>query len=664
MEFKDLEILDKIEDLDLKKINENYEKFEAILEEKGYNVIDIRRAFEFAKKAHLYQRRKSGQPYIVHPLEVAKIVAKLGMDEASIISAFLHDVVEDTDYNLEDIKKEFGEEVASIVDGLTKIKNFGYKQDDKKSSDINIKEVQTLRKILLASAKDIRILIIKLCDRLNNMRTLKYMSEEKQKRISKETLLIYVPIAQKIGIYSLKWELEDLALKFQNPEMYQYIKKKIGLKRKEREEIIQKAVLEIKEFLNSKGVHDVILLGRPKNFYSIYKKIKDKAKNFEDIYDLYAIRIITKNVAECYLILGLLHEHFKSFPNRLKDYIANPKANGYQSIHTLIYSNAIKFPVEIQIRTEEMHKLAEFGVAAHWKYKNITEDKKFEKKISWLREVLEWEKEHKDDLEFLNLLKFDFFEDEIFIFTPKNDIITLPEGSSVLDFAYAVHTDIGNHAYKAKINGVISTIDSILKSGDIVEIITNKNVKPSEKWLSFVKTSKARSKIRDALNLRHSGKQLKESEEIPFEKLKEKINRINEFKKVRKAGCCNFNYLDPIVGVVSKSGELVVHSANCENAKYTLNKKIPLSWERIMNKEVTLIMNLKDRYGLLIDILNVFNEFNVNVTKLNTKVQKDGSVKIEVKLLDFPEMDKLVSKLKKLDSIVNVRVQRGLFFVF
>ena len=643
---------------DLKTINKEFSEFlEEIKKNKNYNYLNLKKAFDFAKKAHMFQERNNSEPYIGHPVEVMKIAYKLGMDEPSLIAALLHDVVEDTDYSLKDIEKEFSTEVSKIVNGLTKINLL----DNSKREE---RRIETLKKILLASAKDIRILIIKICDRLHNMRTLGYVTnEEKKIRIAKETLLIYVPIAQKIGLYSLKWELEDLSFKYLHPEMYQFIKKKLNMKREEREKIVQKAVDEIKEFLNKKyKKKEIIVLGRPKNFYSIYKKIKEKAKDFDEIYDLYAVRIITKNVAQCYTILGLLHENFQSFPNRLKDYIANPKANGYQSIHTVIYSRKINYPVEIQIRTEEMHKLAEFGVAAHWKYKNLKEDKKFEKKISWLREVLQWEKEHKDNKEFLKLLKFDFFEDEIFVFTPKSDIITLPEGSTVLDFAYAIHTDIGNKATKGKINGAVVTLDKELKNGDIVEIITNQKTKPHERSLSFVKTSKARARIRDATNIKHSGKSGEnENKKIPFELLKSKIENISKYKKVKKAGCCEFKYGDQIVGILGKKKELVIHNAKCDNAKYSIKPKIRLVWQKENNKQVTINMQLDEKYGNLIDVLNVFSEFNLKITKLNTKLNKDASVNLSIKTADGNYINKLVSKLNKIDSVKNIKLSHNLF---
>ena len=639
---------------DLKAINMDFEEFLSKIDKPDFDKDKIKKAYEFSKKAHIYQQRRSGEPYISHPLEVAKIVYEFGLDEASVISALLHDVVEDTTYGIDDINKNFGEEVALIVEGLTKINIFGENKIER--------NIEALRKILLASAKDIRILVIKLCDRLHNMRTLNEIDPEGQERISKETLLIYAPIAQKIGIYSLKWELEDLSFKYTDPDMFHFIKEKLGLKREEREIIVRQAVDEIKDVLSVNDYDDVILLGRPKNFYSIYKKIKDKTKSFEDICDLYAVRIIAKDISDCYTILGILHENFQSFPNRLKDYIANPKANGYQSIHTLIYSRRIKSPVEIQIRTEEMHKLAEFGVAAHWKYKNIKEDKKFEKKISWLREVLQWEKEHKDNHEFLKLLKFDFFEDEIFVFTPKNDVITLPEGSTVLDFAYAVHSEVGNRAFKGKVNGFISTIDKTLKSGDIVEVITHTTAKPNDKWLKFVKTAKARMRIREALNLKHSGKQDTSTDEVSFETLRTKMTRVDEFKKVRSAGCCSFEYRDQLIGVVGKDKTLVVHNASCENAKYTLNHKFPIMWKEEKVKEVSLNMILKDRFGILIDILNIFSQFNLNVSKLNTKVQRDGSVKMDITIVDGPHIERLVKAIKKLDFVESIKVSRGIFF--
>lgn len=641
----------------LTDINEHFDSFISTLDKTEEDILQLKKAYSFAKKAHAFQRRKSGEPYIIHPLQVAEIVESFGLDTTSLIAALLHDVVEDTEVTLNDIKKEFGEEVSLIVDGLSKISYFG----EMKKIEDEEKHIETLRKILLASAKDIRILILKLCDRLHNMRTLSELPEQKQIRIANETMQIYVPIAQKTGIYALKWELEDLSFKYIHPEMYYFIRDKIKLKRSQREEIVDNIVEEVKDKLNITQNSQVKVLGRPKNFYSIYKKIKSNAKSFEDLHDLYAIRIICPDIAHCYTLLGIFHDQFRVFPNRLKDYIANPKANGYQSIHTVVISNYIKGPVEIQIRTDEMNKLAEFGVAAHWKYKNLKEDKKFEQKISWLREVLQWEKENEDNFEFLKLLKFDFFEDEIFIFTPSKDLITLPEGSSVLDFAYSIHTDIGSKAYKAKINGSISSIDTILKSGDIVEIITNPSVKPNEKWLKIVRTSKARLKIRDHLQLKFSKSKDVIDNSSSIEELKKKIYRINEYKNVRFAGCCTVEYGDQIVGVQNKEKKLLIHNASCPNAKYSLNKKIPLRWEDEKIKEVTLTIFFKDRYGFVMDLLTLFSEFNINCTKFNTKVAKDGMVTMDVKIIDGPYIDEMKQRLKQLDSFISVKTSRSIF---
>lgn len=638
----------------LTDVNNEFTSFLGTLDKETYDKDSIKKAYEFAKKAHAFQRRRSGEPYIMHPVEVAKIVASFGMDNASIMAALLHDTVEDTEVTLIDVKKEFSEEIALLVDGLSKITQFG---DRKKTIDFD-EHISSLRKILLASAKDIRILIIKLCDRLHNMRTLKELPEVKRVKKSQETMQIYVPIAQKIGIYALKWELEDLAFKFLNPDMFQEIKKRVGLKREEREEIVKKAVKDLKTEIHFDK--DVIVLGRPKNFYSIYKKIKNKSKEFEDIYDLYAIRIICKNVGECYTILGKCHEQFKIFPNRLKDYIANPKSNGYESIHTVVYSQAIKSPVELQIRTEDMNKLAEFGIAAHWKYKNLKEDKKFEQKISWLREVLQWEKEHADNQEFLKLLKFDFFEDEIFVFTPKNKVITLPEGASALDMAYAIHTEIGDHAYKCKVNGSVYTIDKTLKSGDIVEIIVNPSTKPNEKWLKFVRTSKARLKIRDYLDLKLKKSRKETSHSMTTEELFKKIARIETYKHVKVAGCCTFEYGDQLVGVFSKDKKIVIHNASCPNAKFSVSKKVPLRWIEEKEKEVTLYLTFNDRYGLVVDLLSIFSNYNANCTKMNTKVSKGGLVNMTVKLLDDDFIEKMVEDIKELDSLQSIKVARGI----
>jgi len=638
----------------IEQIDKEFKIFtQEIREKTKLNTKNIEKAYNLSKKAHEKQFRQSGEPYIVHPFEVAKIVFQFGLDESSIIAALLHDVVEDTEYNLEKIKEIFGEEVEVIVDGLTKMITIMSSKEEKK--------IETLRKILLASAKDLRVLIIKLCDRLHNIRTLENVSIEKQERIASETIQIYVPIAQKIGMYSLKWELEDLSFKYQNPEMYQFIKKEIGLKRTDRENIVNKSVEEFKNTLKKENkFKNILIFGRAKSFYSIYKKLKNKDIQISSIYDLYAIRIIVKEISDCYIVLGLLHKNFKMMPDRLKDYIANPKFNGYQSLHTTLFSKEINGPVEVQIRTEEMHRAAELGVAAHWKYKDMKKDKRFEKKISWLREVMQWEKEHQDNLEFLNLLKYDFFQDEIYVFTPKKDLIFLPEGSSIIDFGYAIHTDIGNHIYKAKVNGNHCNFDRILKNGDTVEIITNKNVKPNEKWLKYVKTSKARLKIRAKLQTKLSSSTKKEKiEELTINALKEKLTRVDEFKKSRKAGCCKIEIGEQVIGLVGKGRELILHNASCDNAKHALNEKIPINWKETKSDKIEINLELKDRYGIISDILDIVSKFNLNISKMNTKVNKNGVAKIDFIIINGPFIDKLINKLQKIQGIIYVRTNEN-----
>jgi GTP pyrophosphokinase len=639
----------------IEDIDKDFEKFYGIIS-LDFDKKKIREAYEFSKKAHRSQKRSSGEPYILHPLAVATMVHSLGLDTNSVISAILHDVVEDTEVTSNEIKNNFGEEVSRIVDGLTKIEGFAKTKSDEK--------IEALRKVLLASAKDIRILIIKLCDRLHNMRTLGYVSLEKKERIARETMLIYAPISQKIGLYSIKWELEDLSFKYLNPDMYQFVKSKVNMEREKREEVLDEAVLEIKTVLDTNKLEYQSVLGRPKNFYSIYKKIKDNAKTFEDIYDLYAIRINVDSISDCYTLLGHIHDKFQAFPDRLKDYIANPKLNGYQSIHTTIFSKAINCPVEIQIRTIEMHKLAEFGVAAHWRYKTLKEDKKFEKKIAWLREVMLWEKEHKDNDEFMKLLKFDFFEDEIFVFTPKNDVIVLPENATVLDFAYSVHTEVGDRSFKGKVNGANCTLDKQLKSGDIVEIILNPLGKPNEKWLKFVTTNKARIKIRNTLRLKKSGPDNITINDESFDDLKLKISSLEDFKKNRKAGCCEFTYGEEIVGVIGGKGkdkELVIHNVRCDNAKYTINEKIGLKWKELKTKEIVFEMVLKDKIGLLMDILNLFLSKNISIKAINSKTLRNGDTNMSLVLDEGDYIEEVAKSLREFSFVRSLKIKKKFF---
>lgn len=469
----------------------NFEKLKETLVQNGaqYNIDKIEKAYRYAEEAHQGQLRNSGEEYIHHPLEVASILAELEMDDSTIMASLLHDVAEDTNKTLDNIRKVFGDEVADLVDGVTKLGKIEYK------SKMEV-QVENLRKMFLAMAKDIRVVLIKLADRLHNMRTLKFQSEHKQKEIAQETLEIYAPLANRLGIFRIKWELEDLAFRFLNPQEYYDLVESIALKRKEREEQINEVIEQLNIKLEEVGI-DADIAGRPKHFYSIYKKMVSQNKDLSEIYDLTAIRVVVETVNDCYGALGIIHTLWKPIPGRFKDYIAMPKPNMYQSLHTTLIGTHGE-PFEIQIRTWEMHRTAEYGIAAHWKYKEGKKvDNYFEQKLSWLRQLLEWQHDSRDAGEFMESLKVDLFADTVFVFTPKGDVVELPADSCPIDFAYRVHTDVGHSCIGAKINGRIVPLETKLKNGDIVEILTSKNpTGPSRDWVCLVKTSQAKNRIR------------------------------------------------------------------------------------------------------------------------------------------------------------------------
>jgi len=450
------------------------------------------RAYRFSEGAHRGQLLNSGDPYITHSVEVAKILADLQLDSITVASGLLHDVVEDTRLTVADVEAEFGKEIAAIVDGLTKIAKLP------SGGSTQERQVESYRKLLLSIAKDARVIIVKLADRLHNMRTLEWLPAEKRRRIAQETRDLYAPLAHRFGMAKLRWELEDLAFKHLESEEYKALAKKVAQKRGEREALIKQLADPLIERLNRAGIRDVEVTGRPKHLWSIYKKMKQREKPYEEIYDLLAIRVLVKSVPDCYHALGVIHDGWTPVQERIKDYIAQPKSNGYQSLHTTVFGPGRQL-YEVQIRTRDMHRTADFGIAAHWRYKEDTKSDELDRHLSWFRQVLELQMDARTPDEFLEFLKLDLYQDEIFVFTPTGDVIQLPKGATPIDFAFAVHTEIGLHCAGAKVNGRIAPLSRPLRNSETVEIITSNTAKPTQDWLAHVRTGRARHKIRQVL---------------------------------------------------------------------------------------------------------------------------------------------------------------------
>ncbi len=572
------------------------------------DIAPLRKAYDLARKAHGQQIRKSGEPYIIHPLWVSIILADLEMDKETIIAALLHDVVEDTEITEDYIKQEFGEEVALLVDGVTKLGRVSYSKDKLEL------QAENLRKMFLAMAKDIRVIIIKLADRLHNMRTLQFMTPAKQKEKARETMDIYAPIAGRLGISKIKTELDDLSLKYLKPDVFFDLVNQINARKTEREEFVQQIVTEVSNHMKNANIKCEVN-GRVKHFFSIYKKMVNQDKTVDQIYDLFAVRIIVDSVKDCYAALGIIHELYTPIPGRFKDYIAMPKPNMYQSLHTTLMSS-VGQPFEIQIRTQEMHKTAEYGIAAHWKYKESNDGKKSveaqeEEKLSWLRQILEWQRDMSDNKEFLTLIKgdLDLFADDVYCFTPQGDVKNLPNGSTPIDFAYAIHSAVGNKMVGARVNGKLVPIDYKLQNGDRIEIMTSQNSRgPSRDWLNVVKSTQAKNKINQWFKKEFKESNIVRGKELLIAYCKAKSMSIPEISQPkyqeivqRKYG---FKDWDSVLAAVGHGGLKEGQVVNRLAEEYGKDHKQELTDESVLEKVAEAAKNkvhiAKSKSGIVV----------------------------------------------------------------
>jgi GTP pyrophosphokinase len=601
-------------------------------------------AYDFAKEAHKDQKRLSGAQHFDHLLNVTYILGKLRLDTETLCAGLLHDVLEDTDTKTETIRKKFGDDILSLIEGVTKMRKINLETEEEDRAE-------NIRKVLFATIKDIRVMLIKLADRLHNMRTLKYHSEADRKAISQETLDIYVPVAYKLGMYRLKSDLEDLSLRYLEPEVYQELKERIAKKKEERDKEIRAIIERVKTVLSEKKI-DARIYGRAKNFYSIYKKMTKKGIPFEEIRDLYAIRVISKTSDDCYRVLGALHATWTPIQKSFDDYISTPKPNMYRSLHTELLIEGK--PVEVQIRTWDMHHIAEEGIAAHWRYKETERDKKFDRRISWLKQILEW-KTSKSAREFVENLKIDLFKDEIFVLTPKGDPIPLPEKATPVDFAYAVHTDIGNHCIRAKVNNNIVPLDYGMSSGDVCEVITSKNASPSRNWLKFIKTNLARGKIRQALQITAEGEAKRE--ETITRNITDMLEGIKP-SSVKLSKCCAPKEGDAITGYSMKDGKVAIHLSRCANLKELEDaRKVQLRWKKKATIDAAKIeVEVTDRIGLFSDILDIFSSRNIKVDAINTKNTKD-KLYIVFEIEDKKRVPALLPELKSVKNVISARAE-------
>jgi guanosine-3',5'-bis(diphosphate) 3'-pyrophosphohydrolase len=667
----------------------------------------IQKAYKFADDAHKGQQRSSGDPYMIHPAGVAQSLADLRLDLPSIVTGLLHDTVEDTHATLEQIEKEFGKDVAELVDGVTKLSQMTFKTSEEK-------QAENFRKMILAMAKDIRVILVKLADRLNNMRTLEHLNPAKQKIISQETLDIYAPIANRLGIGWLKMELEDLCLKHLHPDAYSKLAQRVAKNKRDRDKYIEDVTEIISDRLKEYDIQATIE-GRAKHFYSMYKKMERDSIDFEQIHDVIAFRLLVDNITECYKALGVIHATYKPVPGRFKDYIAMPKANGYQSLHTTVIGpNGER--VEIQIRTHDMHQVAEGGIAAHWKYKEGKFDSRSRENMDWVHRLLEWNKDLSDPNEFLETVKIDLFAEDVFVFTPKGEVRQLSHGSTPLDFAYAVHTDVGNKCVGAKVNGKIVPLRHRLKSGDTIEIITSPTQSPSKDWLKIVKSSRAKAKIRAVIKAQERGRALELGKEMLDKALRgyglslAKVEKSGDLKKliekklvaaknedqsflkkvftaakkrsesrnaiivenlddvlIRFGRCCHPLPGDSIIGFITRGRGVTVHTGTCTKAlDNDQERRVEVQWNRSTEKgaskrHVKIRVLSLDEPGLLALMSQTISACGVNITSANIRTTKDKKAiaLFDVEVGDLSQLQKVTSALESKRGVITVERVRS-----
>lgn len=670
-------------------ITDSNELFQAIDKRLGSEKASlVRKAYDVASRMHEGQKRLSGEPYIIHPMNVASILDELGLDERAIAAGLLHDVVEDTSYSKEDMAKEFGEDIADLVEGVTKISEI-------KSQSKESEAAENIRKMLMATIKDVRVMLIKLADKTHNVRTLKFQPPEKQKRIAKEVLSLYAPIAGRLGVYKVKFELEDLAFQAIHPEEYQEIKKRVAAKKSERDEYIDKIKIILKQRLAEINI-EAKMDGRAKHFYSIYRKMVTKEKSFSEIFDLRAVRIITNEIKDCYGVLGIVHTLWTPIPGRFKDYIATPKTNLYQSLHTTVFGPDGR-PMEVQIRTKEMNAIAENGIAAHWAYKESSNLSKISLsmqpglenafRLKWLEVLKSWQDPNIDSKEFLEELQYDLHEDEVFVFTPKGEIVEMQKGATVLDYAFRIHTDVGIHARGGKVNGRMVTLRTELKSGDQVEIITEKSSKPSPIWLRIVKTPSARQKLRqyfrklqeenqretiasvlDQQNQVYDENAIKEIKKVKIKK-PSKTNPNKPEKKeygvsvagwtdvpVRIASCCTPIPGDEIIGFITRGRGVSVHKKDCETANKQLEwmKTIPVRWDGPGEPiPVQIEVRARDVQGIYLSMVECISNTETNILEAGASSHPNGTLTAKF-MLEVEHLDQLKEILDNLRLIEGV----------